>query len=123
MPYKVLIDTLNHNGRLRVPGELIDMNEADAAPLIKIGAIKTIAVAVNPQTSGPGDEDGQDNQNPETGSAIGGATEQAGSAESGDNEAKQNTVQEQFAGSASADSGAGSDAAKSGKKDGKSKAK
>lgn len=120
MPYKVLIDTLNHSGRLRVPGELIDMNEADAAPLIKIGAI---AVTVNPQTSGPGDEDGQDNQNPETGSAVGGATEQAGSAESGDNEAKQNTVQEQFAGSASADSGAGSDAAKSGKKDGKSKAK
>lgn len=38
MKIKVLIDTLNHNGRKRVPGELIDIEDAGAAHLIKVGA-------------------------------------------------------------------------------------
>lgn len=59
--YKVLIDTLNHAGRKRQPGELIDMSEADAAPLLKIGA-----VAESPEESPAPDQDGQD---PETESA------------------------------------------------------
>lgn len=48
--YKVLIDTLNHNGRKRVPGELIEMDEADAATLIKIGAIEAVTVNQPPQS-------------------------------------------------------------------------
>ncbi|QOJ20353.1 MAG: hypothetical protein HRU77_06380 [Gammaproteobacteria bacterium] len=40
--YKVLIDYLNHGGRKRVPGELLDMSDEDAAPLIKIGAIEAV---------------------------------------------------------------------------------
>ncbi len=43
--YKVLIDTLNHNGRRRVPDELIELSEADAEPLLKVCAVKAIAEA------------------------------------------------------------------------------
>lgn len=62
--YKVLIDTLNHDGRLRVPGELIEMGESDAMALIKIGAIEAVATVVDNPLSG---SDDQGNQAPETG--------------------------------------------------------
>jgi hypothetical protein len=115
MPYKVLIDTLNHNGRKRVPGELLDMSDEDAAPLIKIGAIETLPVKVDPAPSGAGD------QNTGAAAVTGGAAEQSqnGSTESGGNEAKQNTLQGQPA--ASANNAAVSDAPKTGKKESKPK--
>lgn len=59
--YKVLIDTLNHNGRKRQPGELIEMSEADAAPLLKIGAIVASAAVIENQDQ-LADRDNQDQE-------------------------------------------------------------
>lgn len=95
--YKVLIDYLNHNGRMRIPGELIDMQASDAAPLIKIGAIEAV-----PEKSPPGssDEDNKD-KDPETGNTD--------DADPGQNDPTNNED--------------GSDASKTGKKESKPKAK
>lgn len=69
--YKVLIDYLHHSGRLRVPGELVDMSEADAAPLIKIGAIEAVPEkSPDPVDNGdgdPGDNGGGDSDASKTG--------------------------------------------------------
>lgn len=63
MKVKVLIDTLNHNGRRRAPGELIEIDDADAAQLIRAGAAE-IAPEEKPAPFNP---DG--NQNPVSDSA------------------------------------------------------
>lgn len=62
MNYKVLIDTLNHNGRKRVPGELIEMAEADAAALIKIGVIEMMPEKSPKPDDNGGDDDPDNNQ-------------------------------------------------------------
>lgn len=112
--YKVLIDTLNHNGRLRQPGELIEMDAVDAAPLIKIGAIEAAAVTVNPQPSGTGDQDMV------TGNATitGGDPSQQ---QPGNNPEQSTVVQQQPAASAQAGSGTAPGAPKTGRKDSKPK--
>lgn len=111
--YKVLIDYLNHSGRMRIPGELIDMSEADAAPLIKIGAIEAIAVKSDESPTGSGDKDNKD-KDPETGNTD--------DADPVQNDA-QNDMQQQPDVSASTNNDAGSDASKTGKKESKTKAK
>lgn len=116
--YKVLIDTLNHNGRLRIPGELIAMDDVDAAPLIKIGAIETAATVADKQSQGSNDPG---NTDPKTGSDDDADPEQpqATAAQSGGAD----DAQEQPVASASAPASAGSDAPKSGRRDSKPKAK
>ena len=112
MKYKVLIETLNHDGRKRQPGELIDMSEADAAPLLKVGAVEVAAaVTTNPPPPDPG-PDGAINDNPG----------QPTVAQSGSTDTSGSTVQKQPVISASDNSGVGSGDPKSGKKDGKTKA-
>lgn len=69
--YKVLIDYLNHGGRKRVPGELLDMSDEDAAPLIKIGAIE----AVPEKSPDPGDDGGGNPDNNQTNGGGSGASE------------------------------------------------
>lgn len=63
--YKVLIDYLNHGGRRRVPGELLDMSDEDAAPLIKIGAIEAVPEkSPDPVDDGNGDPGDNGGGNP-----------------------------------------------------------
>lgn len=122
--YKVLIDTLNHNGRKRVPGELIEMDDVDAVPLIKIRAIEAAAtVAVNPLPPGLGDEGDTGNKDPKTDNTDSGnqAQPQTAAAQSDGIDASQSAVQEQAVVSASANATAGSDAPKSGRKESKPK--
>lgn len=39
MKYRVEIDSLDHDGQRRDPGEELDLTEAQAAPLLAAGAI------------------------------------------------------------------------------------
>lgn len=66
MKVKVLIDTLNHNGRKRVPGELIEMEDGDVEPLIKIKAVEVVAEAPPPPPpQDPGHENDKKPAKPE----------------------------------------------------------
>lgn len=75
--YKVLIDYLNHGGRRRVPGELLDMSDEDAAPLIKIGAIEAVPEKspdpVDDGNGDPGDNGGGPPDNNQTNGGGSGA--------------------------------------------------
>ncbi len=114
---KVLIDSLNHDGIRRDPGDVIEMEVAQIEPLVRIGAVQI--VSEDPPSLDP------ENKDPVPGDATGADPEQLqpNPAQTDNADANQTDVQQQPDVSASTHDDAGSDAPKTGKKESKSKAK